>query len=121
MPREQQDEHCRERWRDAFARTKPTKASPKNPTPDVSCKYGAPLGRPGGHPGNLADEPGKFYLVRCPLDSGGYDRGGAYWGLGAPLYYFESPTGEGGYVRGRTREIAKSEVRKIALKAEFYR
>lgn len=93
----------------------------RNPTPAVSGKHGAPMGRPCGHPGNLADATGRFNLVRCPLDSGGYDRGGAYWGLGAPLYYFESPEGESGYVRGRTRDIAKVEVRKLAPQAEFYR
>lgn len=93
----------------------------KNPTPTVVAKYGAPMGRPSGHPGNLVDEEGKFCLVRCHLDGGGYDKGGAYWGLGAPLYYYEAPNGESGYVRGRTREIAKDKVREIAPKAEFYR
>ena len=63
-----------------------------------------------------------FRLVRCPLDSGGYDRGGAYWGIGTPLYYYEGPLSDiSGYVRGRTREHAKQEVRAIHPHARFYR
>lgn len=103
-----------------------------DPTPPVSGKYGAPMGRTTSN--TYTDKQGRtfeitvdenakpFRLVRCPLDSGGYDRGGAYWGLGAGLYYFEGPlTDICGFVRGRTREIAKNEVRKIHPKARFYR
>lgn len=51
----------------------------------VSCKYGAPMGRPGAHPG---DDPRCIIRVRrVRLDSGGYDEGGAYWGHGQPLWY----------------------------------
>lgn len=51
----------------------------------VSCKYGAPMGRPSyGVPENCA--PRSVHLYRLRLDSGGYDSGGAYWGHGAPLY-----------------------------------
>ncbi len=62
-------------------------------------------------------------LIRCPLNSGGYDRGGAYWGLGEPLYYY-SANPEGlidGYVRGRTREKAKEAVRAIHPHARFFK
>lgn len=36
----------------------------------------------------------KLHLRRVPLDSGGYDPGGAYWGKGTPLYcaYGETET-----------------------------
>lgn len=65
---------------------------------------------------------GLFYLRRVPLNSGGYDSGGAYWGIGAPLYYFEaSASGASGHVRGRTRDLAKQEVRAIHPEAEFHR
>ena len=66
-----------------------------NPTPHVSCARGAPMGRFTGNPDPDADC--RFYLKRVPIDSGGYDRGGAYWGLGAPLYWFcaEDGTAEG--------------------------
>jgi hypothetical protein len=63
-----------------------------NPTPHVNVKWpdgsfrGAPMGRPAfGHGGNPI-EP--FILRRIRINSGGYDDGGAYWGLGAPLYWY---------------------------------
>jgi hypothetical protein len=103
-----------------------------NPTPDVNCKYGAPMGRPSHD--TFTDKQGRtfqmivnddakpFRLIRCPLDSGGYDRGGAYWGLGEPLYYYEGPLSDiSGYVRGASREKAKVAVRELHPKAKFYR
>lgn len=103
-----------------------------NPTPPVDAKYGAPHGR--AFSNTYTDKQGRtfeitvnedakpFRLIRCPLDSGGYDRGGAYWGLGAPLYYYEGPLSDiSGYVRGTTREKAKAEVRSLHPKARFYR
>ena len=51
--------------------------------PEVDCKHGAPMGRLHG----IAKLPtGKVRLFRVKLDSGGYDDGGAYWGLGERLY-----------------------------------
>lgn len=98
----------------------------KNPTPDVDCKYGAPMGRPTARANNkYSIEPGAdpFHLVRVPLDKGGYDKGGAYWGLGEPLYYFEFSRVPDlcGYVRGRTRDHAKAAVREIHPNARFFR
>lgn len=106
--------------------------TPFDPTPKVSGKYGAPMGRPTRD--TFTDKSGTTYklsvnedskpfrLVRCPLDRGGYDRGGAYWGLGEPLYYYEGPLSDiSGYVRGRTREHAKANVLKAHPKAKFYR
>jgi hypothetical protein len=62
----------------------------------VSTKYGAPMGRP-----NIGKEPititsgrnnrivkknqTKVYQKHVRLNEG-YDIGGAYWGIGAPLY-----------------------------------
>lgn len=54
---------------------------PLNPCPPVNARYGAPMGRHTG-PDYLETGAGPLRLVRIPLDSGGYDRGGAYWGLG---------------------------------------
>lgn len=94
----------------------------KDPTPRVDCSHGAPMGRATStDQRTFAADKGPFRLVRCPLDSGGYDRGGAYWGLGAPLYFFEGPSGASGYVRGRTREAAKREVRQHCPIATFFR
>jgi len=66
----------------------------------------------------------KMHLVRANLDSGGYDEGGAYWGIGEPLYW---AYGDGEremqetFVRGSTREKAKENVRKDFPNATFYR
>lgn len=51
----------------------------------VSCRYGAPMGRASAHPGT--DPHCTIRVSRVRLDSGGYDSGGAYWGHGAPLWY----------------------------------
>jgi len=62
----------------------------------VSCKYGAPMGRDniGTQPvtitsGNncriVKKNQTKVYEKKVHLDSGGYDAGGAYWGIGKPL------------------------------------
>lgn len=53
--------------------------------PDVNCQYGAPMGRGQSHARNK-EILVKFRLSRVYVNSGGYDRGGAYWGIGAPLY-----------------------------------
>jgi hypothetical protein len=50
--------------------------------PKVNTKYGAPMGRP-----SYGVNPvGKVRLFQVDISSGGYDNGGAYWGLGKPLY-----------------------------------
>lgn len=51
---------------------------------DVNSKFGAPMGRLIF--GQSSDCFDKIRLFRVRLDSGGYDDGGAYWGLGKPLY-----------------------------------
>ena len=50
-------------------------------TAKADTKFGAPLGRhdEGGEP------EGRVFDRYVPLNSGGYDRGGAYWGLGDRL------------------------------------
>lgn len=52
---------------------------------NVSSKYGAPMGR--RDYGNTPENG--IRLFRVYLDAGGYDNGGAYWGLGMPLYCAE--------------------------------
>lgn len=70
--------------------------------------------------------PRKFYLQHIPLDSGGYDSGGAYWGIGSRLYW-ASWTGNGAdseiefFFRARNREAAKAEVLLRHPGARFYR
>lgn len=53
-----------------------------NPTPHVSGKYGAPLGRssrPLCH--DMLEDHNSWTATPIELDEGGYDDGGAYWGL----------------------------------------
>ena len=62
----------------------------------VNSSRGAPMGRRNECAiGGVVTAPAKFpfehpalkvHLRKVPLDSGGYDQGGAYWGLGTPLY-----------------------------------
>lgn len=94
-----------------------------NPThvPVISA-YGAPMGRPS----RLTDEPSeKLYLRRVILDAGGYDKGGAYWGVatrGGPghLYIAFSETFTA-YVRAWDRASAKAQVLELAPHATFWR
>jgi hypothetical protein len=50
----------------------------------VNCQFGAPMGR--NEQGIKPTDKTKVYKKRVRLDSGGYDSGGAYWGIGSPLY-----------------------------------
>jgi hypothetical protein len=77
---------------------------------NVNCKYGSPMGRAnytlrsGGkilysfdlgyteYMAALRDMPHKFLLQDARV-SGGYDRGGAYWGSGQRVYLAESENG----------------------------
>lgn len=77
---------------------------------DVSGRYGAPMGRRESH--HLPNNPRSVRLFRVRLDSGGYDDGGAYWGLetrGERLYCARSVDDNDPYcefVRARSRERA---------------
>lgn len=53
--------------------------------------------------------PVALNLRRLPLNSGGYDQGGAYWGLGQPMY---RATGEGVemFVRAKNRAEAMRQI-----------
>lgn len=46
----------------------------------VNCKYGAPMGRRSDAK-EIEPEDRKVFDCRVYLDYGGYDKGGAYWGL----------------------------------------
>lgn len=68
-----------------------------NTIPEVSTKYGAPMGRMniGKEPYTITSGPKcktfkcnqvKIYDKRVPMSQcGAYDRGGAYWGIGKQL------------------------------------
>lgn len=89
---------------------------------------GASLGRTDrrGDP----DEQWKFYLVRLPLDSGGYDQGGVYWGVGTPLWRYEAAdlvytpgnlALPSGFLRAASRAAAKAELRDLYPNCRFFR
>ena len=86
----------------------------------VSGTYGAPMGRYTG-PDFLDVDAGKIYLQRVPINSGGYDAGGAYWGLGAPLWEAQDQDGNGRIFRARDRDAAKALIRDDFPGARFYR
>jgi hypothetical protein len=98
--------------------------------PDVNCRYGAPMGRGQWH-SEAPEEPIRFHLSRVRLNDGGYDRGGAYWGIGAPLYQASSDNakrddgtidyGVEFYLRAYDRDEAKDKVRAKYPNATFYR
>lgn len=88
-----------------------------DPTPRVFDIYGAPMGRYTG-PDYLE---GKVYLRRIQIDSGGYDSGGAYWGIGAPLYYAEDAAGNSQFFRAANRERAKEILWNKFPELRFYR
>jgi len=88
----------------------------------VSCRYGAPMGRVERYPGPDIEPGTRFYLRTVPVDCGGYDRGGAYWGLGQTLYRAVSECGGVEiFFRAGSRADAKREVRAACEGAIFFR
>ena len=63
--------------------------------------------------------PAKLQLRRVRLDGGGYDPGGAYWGLGEALWVAWGDDVEI-FVRALTREDAKLAVRRLKPLASYY-
>lgn len=94
---------------------------PKTPTPPAGSARGAPFGRPSSI--SPEKDPGaRYYLSRIRIDAGGYDPGGAYWGVGEPLYNFTTDDGtESGYLRAADRDHAKDKVRQLDRSARFFR
>lgn len=76
-----------------------------------SSARGADMGRISTVP--IGSGPIKMHLLRVRLDSGGYDAGGAYWGLGEPMYRAvsasEVPTAYG----PRTAPISTGRVERV--------
>ena len=73
------------------------------PTIDnLNCKYGAPMGRESW----TNYEGDKIRVFRVPIDSQGYDVGGAYWGTGQPLYCCTDSASFRVFYRAKTRADA---------------
>jgi hypothetical protein len=89
-----------------------------DPTPAVNCQYGAPMGRASR---NALDTSERLYLRRVPLNGGGYDRGGAYWGHGLPLFVAMDCDGDTLFLRARSRNAAKASLLEDMPDARFYR
>lgn len=54
----------------------------------VNCQYGAPMGRANVGSYQLLEDSGyvgRIYDCAVPMESGGYDKGGAYWGTANQL------------------------------------
>lgn len=66
--------------------------------------------RRGAALGRLSDELDGDTLImrRVPLDDGGYDPGGTYWGSGAPLFCVADMRGSVTYLRASDFESAKN-------------
>lgn len=87
----------------------------KKQFPDVSARYGAPMGRASsGTPDNAES---KIRVFRVNLDSGGYDDGGAYWGHGGPLFCATDGGDYRQFVRANSRlaAIAALEIERAKL------
>lgn len=81
----------------------------------VHSKYGAPIGRAGltciVFATRACGEDAKVKLARVRINQGGYDDGGAYWGIWEPLYYASFYDNDGDinecFLRAHSREQAK--------------
>lgn len=83
---------------------------------------GAPMGRRGTTSAEPKDAPRKFEMQRVRINAGGYDNGGAYWGIGQPLYRaYCHATDDMRYVRARDRDDAKGKIRAEFPNATFHR
>jgi len=89
---------------------------------NVSSPRGAPMGRPDCYGDGVS--PCKLHLERVHFVDGDYDRGGAYWGSGTPLYvaYGEDANEQiEMFTRASTREAAKVLIQSRRKNVRFYR
>ena len=92
-----------------------------NLTPKVDYKYGAPLGRKSWNDNGTREVTCTMLLRHIRLDSGGYDSGGAYWGIGQRLYgYAATDDSIHGFVRASDRADAIEQVRALYPNAKFF-
>lgn len=93
------------------------KAAPRPFEIYVHSKYGASKGRPS----KLVNPIGQYLcLAKVDLDQGGYDKGGAYWGHGYPLYCCWGKVFVD-YIRASNRQSAKKFILKKFPNAVFLR
>lgn len=83
-------------------------------TPKVGGRYGSPMGR---HSAPLDVDGPPVELAPVPLDCGGYDEGGAYWGCGEPLFSYHD--GESvSYMRAASIAAARAQLEADGFKVE---
>lgn len=65
---------------------------------------------------------GRLYMSVVPLNSGGYDRLGTYFGLGDRIYWVAGARGDIDFcVRAKNRTDAKKQVRELLPHARFFK
>lgn len=69
----------------------------------------------------LDTSAGKLYLQRMPLNNGGYNNLGHYYGLGQPLWEASDQNGDNYIFRASSRDSAKKIVTIANPDAKFYR
>ncbi len=81
--------------------------------PQVSSTYGAPMGRADFN-GDGHDLPITVEICSIRIDSQGYDSGGAYWGLGDPLFHAQESEGDDLdlFFRAKGRKAAEAAILK---------
>jgi hypothetical protein len=84
---------------------------------DVNSSYGAPMGRHCFGQTHDADQH-CVRLFRVNLDSGGYDDGGAYWGIGQQLWCATDGQDYCQFTRARSRigAIIELQIERSAIK-----
>lgn len=89
---------------------------------NVSSQYGAPMGRREGR--NYPDVARSIRVFQVNINNGGYDDGGAYWGVGKPLFCATDGADYRVFVRAdsRLRAIVEFgiEARMLAYKGNAY-
>lgn len=86
-----------------------------------TSQYGAQMGRPNII---LAPESSLYFnLYRVPLVDGGYDNGGAYWGVSTtmPLWHSFDKNGNELFFRAPDREAARTQVLETFPYAKFFK
>lgn len=89
--------------------------------PKANSVYGASFGRSNIFP--FKKITSKIHIEKIRLDGGGYDTGGAYWGIGNPLYCAWTNDEDELFVfmRATDRVYVKSAILKKYPYAKFYR
>lgn len=97
-------------------------------------RHSSPGHRPDGSPWDPKDRyglrgfneeafahPRTFHLRKIGPDGDGYDEGGAYWGLGDPVWWAHDEETEANlYVRATSRDEAKRMVRAVYPNGSFH-